>query len=86
MPMQHAVESDEPQHAPLIFVAKLDPIAAQAVGVISIVPVDLELISIVPIQPILRAEPHEAPVVLFDATDRALGQTIFQPETPELDL
>jgi hypothetical protein len=45
-----------------------------------IVAVDGEPMSIVPVEPILRAEPHEPLTVLKDAAHGALGKTVFDTQ------
>jgi hypothetical protein len=46
-------------------------------------PEDLEVVSIVPVQAILRPEPHESPTVLQDAHHAALREPLFDREMLE---
>ena len=47
---------------------------------------NLELVSVVPVQSLLRAEPHETVVVLKDGIDDRLRQTILGRDVVEMDV
>jgi hypothetical protein len=83
--VEDGVCADKPEVVALITVAVLDPVGAQAVGIVAMVLIDPELVAVVAVQTVLGAEPHKAPAVLDDAVDRALGKTVLDGELPELD-
>jgi hypothetical protein len=53
------------------------------VGILRIVSIHLEAGSIVSIQAVPRAEPHEPSIVLQNAGYRALGETMFDRDALE---
>ena len=57
----------DPENAVAVFVDNSDCVFAEAVGVIRVMPVGLETVPVVAIEPGVGTEPNEAVVVLGDA-------------------
>jgi hypothetical protein len=66
-----------PEVSRSIFIDRFDKIVPQAVRVIGVVTVYYKIISIVPVQSILRADPYKAQTILKDAPDDVAGEPLF---------
>ena len=67
----------------MIFINMGDVIAGQTVGISRVITIDGECISIVLVQPVLRAKPHKALTVLQDAAHNVIGQALRAGEMGE---
>jgi hypothetical protein len=66
-----------PDHALPILINIPESLTSGTVGIIRLLLIDLELVTIVAVEPIPCREPHETPAVLDNTPDTAFGKTIF---------
>ena len=68
-----------------VFKERRDQVVAEGVRVFRVVSVYGEAVTIIAVQTILGAEPHEAVAILEDASDRAVREALLDGETSETD-
>jgi hypothetical protein len=81
-----AVESTsgpDPQHALPVFVQRGDLAIAEAGGIRRVVPVHVQVVTVVSVQPVAGAKPHEPHVILQDAGYGVLGEPVLNREAFE---
>ncbi len=71
----------DPYRASVIFAQRPDGIALKRGRVLRVVPKDFERITVVAVQPISSAEPHEAATVLHDTPHGTLGKSLVNRES-----
>ena len=74
-----------PQRPGAIFVNILDEIAAQAVRVRRVVAILDDGVAVVAVEPVVRAEPHEAGAVLKERLHSLVGQPLLDGDVGERD-
>ncbi len=79
-------QSTNPERTKMVFMNCPNPIIAQAVGIIRVVPVSREVLAIVFIQAILCPKPHESVAVLKNGKRTILGETVFHCYVFESDI
>ncbi|MCJ7536637.1 MAG: hypothetical protein WBD62_16445 [Anaerolineales bacterium] len=84
--IQPAPAGTDPQEIVPILIERHDKVSAQAVLVGWVVPKDFELVSIRAIQPIERAEPHEALAVTDDTQHPVVGEAVLRGEMVEAEI
>jgi hypothetical protein len=67
----------------IVFLDRIDIIDSQGGAVAYAVVEYFESISIIPVQPVIGAEPHKAIVILANADNRIVGQTLLYAEAPD---
>ena len=77
-PIEAAVECPDPYVAGPVDQKREDMVVDEAVRILGIVAKDGEGVAVVPVQPVLGTEPHETTLVLGDALDDGLGQTLLE--------
>ena len=60
-----------------ILIDNHDVIVAQTARDVRLVPLELKIVPIVPVQPVLRSKPHEPTTVLHDTPHCGLGEPIL---------
>ncbi len=83
--VQSAAVGADPERALVVFDHRPDVVVTQAGRISGDVPVVGKGVSIVLVQPILCAEPHEPFAILQNAIDRTLGEPLFQGDALEFD-
>jgi hypothetical protein len=63
-----------------------DKVGIETVGVLEIMSVFVESITVIAIQSVLCGEPHEAPAILEGVARGDLGETVSNEETFESDI
>ena len=74
-----------PEVAPLVLIKRMDVVVAQARRIQGIVAECLELVSVIPVESVFRAEPHESLAVLKDRRNGILGQAVFYLQVFEIE-
>src|SRR5579862_9121177 len=89
-PRVESAESSEcganPNNSGAVLIKNLDGVVAQTVGIVRIVAVMLERLSVIPVQAVGSAEPHEAIVVLGDRGYPLLKRFALNRQPHETDV
>ena len=75
--IQPAAPRADPDVAITIFHQRVDGVVTERNGIVGIVFVDGEGVTVVTIEAVLRADPHEAAAVLQKSQSRVLRQAVF---------
>jgi hypothetical protein len=67
----------------IVFLYRIDIVNSQRSAVADTVVEYLESISIIPVQPVIRAKPHKAIVILANADNCVVGQPLLYTETSD---
>ena len=84
--IQTSTVCPDPQIAARVLEETIDVIVRNGERVTDIVAIDLKRVAVKPVQAILRPQPQEALMILDDATNLRLGQTLIDGIPTEPDL
>ena len=84
--MQTAAMRTDPNHTRFILVQRSDDVVAQTVGVVRVMLVYLEVVTVILVQSVLRANPQEAPAILQNGVDGILGESLFNADALDLEI
>jgi hypothetical protein len=76
-PVQPTAKGPDPQKSPPVLDHGADRTITQAVGIVSLMPVDFKIIPVISIQAILRTDPQKSFAALEYILHRTLGEALF---------
>ena len=79
----HARIGGNPQVAVIVFQEISDEIVAQAPGIVHVVLVDDEGVTVIAVEAVAGGEPHETPAILQEVDHSVLGESIGSGEMSE---